>query len=374
MSGPGSGSWTRLSLLAAGLVARGVEVHVLGELGVHDQADSWGTTSVQLIPRLSKVNRFIGRGRRIAAFVRSTGCEVVHIEAPPFTGLRKVICIASIHDLREMAGGNAGRITLSRFYYQQILSRYAPHIDGWLALSNYGSLEIEKRLRVSSSSVHLVPPIVAGPLRAQSAPSLGLPPYVLALGHLEERKNLGVLIKAAGNSRWPHDVELWIAGKDQGQLPGLSALAARTPTPVRFLGEVDEDKKWQLMRQASLVAVPSLLEGFGLVAVEGPLAGTPALVSNRTALVELAAHPYAQVEAENPSEWAEKIAALIGDERRRAEILDAQNHLARSFSSETVTSNLMALYDRLLKESRTRAPIGLQQRTVLRGESDSKNE
>jgi glycosyltransferase involved in cell wall biosynthesis len=346
MSGPGSGSWTRLSLLVQGLVSAGAEVHILGDAGVHEQAHSWGVASLQLHPRLSKVERFARRRARISAFSRATGCTIVHIEAPPFIGSPEAICLASIHDLREMDGQNKGRLTASKFYFRHILPRFAPDIDGWLALSRYGVGEIQKKLGFPSNSVFLLPPIVTGAAKVLEAKPQGAQQFVLALGHLEKRKNLGVLIEASSSAQWPSTLELWIAGKDHGELARLRALAENTRTAVRFLGEVDEDTKWNLLHRASIVAVPSLLEGFGLVAVEAPLAGTPALVANRTALIEVAAHREALVDAQNPSQWAERVAALVNDNSRRAEVLSAQMRFAQSFGSESVTAKLLGIHEK----------------------------
>ncbi len=57
---------------------------------------------------------------------------------------------------------------------------------------------------------------------------------------------------------------------------------------ARWLGRVSDDELADLYRAATVVAVPSLGEGFGLPILEAMACGAPTVVSNRGAMPEIA--------------------------------------------------------------------------------------
>jgi glycosyltransferase involved in cell wall biosynthesis len=112
--------------------------------------------------------------------------------------------------------------------------------------------------------------------------------YVLFVGSIEPRKNLGTLLQA------------WHAIKDDFKETWL--LVAGTGGPVfkpvefshkiervRFLGYVADEALPGLYADATLFVLPSFEEGFGLPALEAMACGTPVIVSNGGALSETVA-------------------------------------------------------------------------------------
>jgi glycosyltransferase involved in cell wall biosynthesis len=125
----------------------------------------------------------------------------------------------------------------------------------------------------------------ARPLAPDVLAGLGVTgPYVLTAGGASERKNLAALADA-----WPRvkaarpDMTLVLAGPPHsrrtelfGSLPG-----------VRLVGRVADDVLPGLYAAASVVVVPSLVEGFGLPALEGMATGVPVVASDRSSLPEV---------------------------------------------------------------------------------------
>ncbi|OZM75330.1 glycosyl transferase [Amycolatopsis antarctica] len=112
--------------------------------------------------------------------------------------------------------------------------------------------------------------------------------YVLALGTLEPRKGLDVLIAAM---REVPDVPLLLAGQPGWGGLDPAALAREhgvDPGRVRVLGRVPDAGLAAVLRGASVLAVPSLAEGFGLPLLEGMALGVPVVHSDAPALVEVA--------------------------------------------------------------------------------------
>ena len=63
-------------------------------------------------------------------------------------------------------------------------------------------------------------------------------------------------------------------------------LAEGPGQPVLRNGPLPDEALPALMRRATVLALPSLVEGFGLVALEALACGTPVLVSNRPPFIE----------------------------------------------------------------------------------------
>ncbi|MBL8756432.1 MAG: glycosyltransferase, partial [Planctomycetes bacterium] len=145
-----------------------------------------------------------------------------------------------------------------------------------------------------------VPPSVTGSL-PRPAPANG---YVLHIGHVEPRKNLGVVVEAL--ARLPADTrpELWLAGHDAGALASLRAQSARRGVALVALGAVPEATLHALYAAARTVVVPSLHEGFGLPALEAIAHNRPLLVAAAGALPEVSGPCAPALPPHDPTAWA----------------------------------------------------------------------
>jgi glycosyltransferase involved in cell wall biosynthesis len=105
--------------------------------------------------------------------------------------------------------------------------------------------------------------------------------YVLAVGHLEDRKNYSRLIEAVCLLRERDaSMKLLIVGKDAGC---RSALMCEVPLAHRdgvvFLDDVSDVELQALYQNARVFAFPSVYEGFGIPLVEAMRSRTPSAVS-----------------------------------------------------------------------------------------------
>ncbi len=352
MSGPGSGTWTRFSSLATALTARGHDVHISGELGTHDAALDLRVASLELHQPATPIGRVLRRQRLLRQFARLSALDVIHLEAPPFIGIPSTPSIASLHDSRHFDRTFTTTNSLAKIYQKKILRWFSPHISCWLALSEYAKTEICLNIGIDELAVHVIPPIVErnGNVSLKKPICLsGKECFVLVLGHLEPRKNIETIIKATFEPSWPPGLELWIAGKDQGSLPALKHLAAKSRINIRFFDSPSEEEKWYLLKSAQMVAVPSLVEGFGIVAVEAALSKTVALVSDATATRELAGDPFATFPVLDPRAWADGVNHVQHSSNLRTRLGASQAALARLFSADTVLPKLEDVYQRVLQ-------------------------
>jgi len=349
MAGPGSGTWSRFDLLARGLAAEGISVSVLAETHLQEELRELPLSSLRLLPEQGIVRRMLFQHHHVKQFVKQERIAVVHVEVPPFPRVKGAISICSVHDLRFFYE-RLWRIRSSKGVYQRLLmKRQLKNASGVATLGPWASAEVAARLGVPTSKVLQIPPIVIPRSDlGEGASEVMAGEFVLVLGHLERRKNVSTVIRAAALPHWPKHVGIVIAGADAGEAAALRALAEDAQCRVQFLGKIDEATKWSLLDQAELVLVPSLLEGFGIVAVEAPLAGTPVIVSDQAALLDLAGDSRAVVPALDSNAWADRVAWLISDKPVRQQLLEAQLDSAQQFSPKKVIPDLLDMYERLL--------------------------
>ena len=109
--------------------------------------------------------------------------------------------------------------------------------------------------------------------------------YILYVGSLQPRKNLGLLLNTWARIQNEFaDTWLIIAG-------GMQSIFRPVSLPqmerVRFLGYVKDENLPGLYAQASLFVLPSLDEGFGLPVLEAMACGVPVIASDASALPEV---------------------------------------------------------------------------------------
>ena len=117
---------------------------------------------------------------------------------------------------------------------------------------------------------------------------------ILAVGALDKRKNLVVLINALTSLiEQGVNARLVLVSGAKGIIdPSFRAemlsLHEATRGRVQILNQVSDNRLAEIYERASVVAVPSLAEGFGLPVVEGLRKGRPVVAASTTALTELA--------------------------------------------------------------------------------------
>lgn len=114
--------------------------------------------------------------------------------------------------------------------------------------------------------------------------------YLLALGTLEPRKNLAVLVRAYLKVRGMGIVlpKLVIAGGKgwlEGELPLLISKGEKAGF-IQKLGYVSDGNMKGLYAGAEAFIFPSIHEGFGMPVLEAQLCGTPVLISDIPSLLE----------------------------------------------------------------------------------------
>jgi glycosyltransferase involved in cell wall biosynthesis len=182
-------------------------------------------------------------------------------------------------------------------------------------------------------------------------------PYVLVLSRLHPKKGLDVLIDAflslSGNGNF-ENWRLVIAGDGPPEyVSKLKAAASVQPDRIVFTGWLDGDKKQAMLGGASLLALPSYQENFGLCVMEALSHSVPVLVSPDVNLAaEIASANAGWIAAVDKDTLAAKLAEAISDEAELAKRGRAGKQLSQKYSWENAATGLASLYEEVLTQRR----------------------
>jgi glycosyltransferase involved in cell wall biosynthesis len=178
----------------------------------------------------------------------------------------------------------------------------------------------------------------------------GLPErYLLYLGTLEPRKNIGTLLRAYAELRASGTTthELVLAGAPGWQYESLfdTLRQYRLSEHVRLLGFVEPDEQALCYNAADLFVYPSLYEGFGLPVLEAMACGTPVVSSNAASLPEVVGDAGALVDPHDHRKLAEAMGHVLNDIHLRERFREAGLLRARGFTWEAMAQQTLGVYE-----------------------------
>ena len=207
----------------------------------------------------------------------------------------------------------------------------------------------------------LVPLGAPSPISRQSVRShVKGDPRVLFVGRLAPKKRADVLLRA-----WPHVhdqiamAQLDVVGPDtDGLLDGYKMLVAelKLGASVTFWGQLLGEDKSDAFAKATVFALPSENESFGIAVAEALSAGLPVVISKHVAIAEEVAAAGAGVVMPNlePEDWAQALVDLLQDDAALAAMSLAAKRLASErYSWEQAGRRLVGLYRELVDEVMT---------------------
>lgn len=159
--------------------------------------------------------------------------------------------------------------------------------DRLTTLSEFTRAEICRHLGAHPDRIEVVYPGVERPTAAAPSPPLHKRPYALFVGATERHKNLAVLLEAWSRPRPPADLDLVIVGRPGRAHGDLLTGAARLGSRVVVVGAVADAELERWYRDARVLLMPSLAEGFGYPPLEAMLRGVPVVASTGGSLPEV---------------------------------------------------------------------------------------
>lgn len=183
-------------------------------------------------------------------------------------------------------------------------------------------------------------------------------PYALFVGGVDPRKNLETLVRAF--ARLETGAQLVIAGGAVGWNPEatehleafLGSLDPTIAARVVRTGWISDPEKVALLSGATLLAYPSLYEGFGFPVLEAFAAGVPVLTSSVSSLPEVAGDAAVLVDPHDEGSIAEGMAALFDDADLRGVLSAAGLVRASGFTWERCAQATLAVLHRAAEVAR----------------------
>lgn len=156
--------------------------------------------------------------------------------------------------------------------------------------------------------------------------------FILMLGTVEPRKNIPFTLSILSAPRAPRPAPIVIAGKDGWKFDSINQEIEKASKELNVirLRDVSDELRRDLLISASLVFVPSLSEGFGLVALEAIQAGVPVIASDRGALPEIVGNT--AISLDDQSAWKLAIKRLMEDDTYRQDWMNRQKEVASTYS------------------------------------------
>jgi len=267
----------------------------------------------------------------------------IHFASDGSTRNRRTV--STFHDLFVMTGEYSTPEFRQRFAAQARTA--AERSDLIITVSRFTAGQVEALLHIEPARIRVIPH-GARRVSAGTAPPKR-EPMILFVGAIQRRKNVLRLVQAferASSAEWT----LVLAGSTGfGAEEALQCIeASPRKQDIRVLGYVSDATLEDLYSRASILAFPSLDEGFGMPVLDAMAHQLPVLTSNVSALPEVAGDAAWLVDPADTESIAQGLSHLIEDQALRQRL--AQQGLARSagFTWESAVEETWKVYQELL--------------------------
>jgi glycosyltransferase involved in cell wall biosynthesis len=273
--------------------------------------------------------------------------DLVHAAHPLLIPSRRGAQIVTIHDLFFLSHPEQTHGEIRRDY-AELAPVHARRAHAIITSSEYTRGLIVSQFGVPADRVYVCP--FGAPVWRELGRSPNVPPdgYLLFLGTLMARKNVGTLLDAYARliERMPTAPRLVLAGSVTPEAgPWLSRLS-REPLKgrVEHIGYVAEESREQLYAGARALVMPSLEEGFGIPALEAMSAGVPVIASNRGSLPEVVGRGGTLLDAHDVDGFAAAMERVARDDQWAAAQGGAGLARASAFNWAATAARLRQAY------------------------------
>ena len=279
--------------------------------------------------------------------------DVVHSMTPLLIPSRSAAQVITIADLSFLTDSTWTRAEIRRDY-ADLIHAHAQRADAIVVMSEHVGAEVRRVLGVDAKKMAVIPAGAPAWTPRATAPDGPANGYVLFVGTLEPRKNVGVLLDAYERLTDRGAPELVLAGKaTDAARPWLDRIA-HPPLAghVRHLGYVDAADRRALYEGASVLVLPSLDEGFGLPVLEAMTLGVPVVASRRGSLPEVLGDAGQLVEPDDSHGLAGAIDRVLRDADFAASCASKGLARSRQYRWDRAAQQTCDLYERAIAHRR----------------------
>ena len=299
-----------------------------------------------------------GIGRPGAFSSRLRAVDVIHAPSLAVPPKGDAALVVTVHDAAPLLFPET-YTKFGRRFHEHGLAAAARRADVVIAPSHAAADELATRAAMPSERIRVVPHGVARGTAtdatvhaARAAVGIGAHPYILWVGTLEPRKNVGVLVEGfrhfVEREDPPHRLLLVVSPGWLETGNEVRAAAAALGDRVRITERVGDERLVALYRGADLFAFPSVHEGFGLPVLEAMSQATAVAAADIAALREVGGEAACYVDPADPQAWALALAALLSDDARREALGAAGQARAAEFGWDQCANRTVAVYREIL--------------------------
>lgn len=281
--------------------------------------------------------------------------DLVHFNAPQQPVLYLKPSITTIHDLTTVRFNNPAKFLpiykLKQLVYKLVIHIVARRAKRIIAISNFVKQDLAAFTHVDEHKIDVIyeaaDPITEDPV---AVASLRGKQFIMYAGRPLPHKNLRRLIDAFSLllANYPQ-LHLVLVGKKYGLYEGHAKYAhKRAIKNVIFTDFVSDGRLSWLYQNCQAYIVASLSEGFGLPGLEAMQAGAPVVSSDSTCLPEIYGPGALYFDPLDTRDMAEKIAAVVSDDKLRKNLIQAGVTVAKKYSWAQTAEQTLAVYNRVL--------------------------
>lgn len=185
------------------------------------------------------------------------------------------------------------------------------------------------------------------PSASHTPKSWHLDDYILYVGSLEPRKNIGTLLEAYERLRAENPqlkTKLVLIGGEGPVFAEVRLKVKRFKEDILFKGFVNDATLSDYYRHARLFVYPSLYEGFGLPPLEAMASGVPVVTTLTSSLPEVVGKAALMVSPYDVAQLATTMNRVLADSTLHANLAAAGKEQVRKFNWYRVARNTLAVY------------------------------
>jgi glycosyltransferase involved in cell wall biosynthesis len=283
--------------------------------------------------------------------------DIAHSPHPLLLPSRSAAHVVTIHDLHFLSHPERTSAEIQRDY-PSLVREHAALADRIIVVSRFVAGEVQRRLGVPAERISVCPN--GAPEWTTSPASVGADGYLLFVGTIEPRKNIGGLLDGYARLRARHAgaPPLVVAGSTEPDAAEWLEAICQPPFAghVEYRGYVSSEHREALFKGAQAFVMPSFDEGFGIPALEAMAAGVPVVVSNRGALPEVIGDAGLLIDPEDAESLAAALQRLLTDPGLRATCVRRGLDRARQFTWTQTARDVRRAYEDAVLAQRHRAP------------------
>lgn len=253
--------------------------------------------------------------------------------------------ITTIHDLTLLFYPQAAKDMnfVKHFGFRYVMKKACQDATKIIAVSGTTKKDIIKKFKVSGDKINVIYEAADDQVFSGHDYALSDPPQILYVGQFRRHKNIKGLIEAFKILRKELPCKLVLLGKKENLDIDISSVKNDILMPG-FVS--DEDLKiWY--KTASVFAMPSFYEGFGLPGLEAMMAETPVVASKAGSLPEIYQDAALYFDPFNSKDIAVKIKEVITNKNLHDKLIQNGLRISRVYSWTKTAEETLELYKQL---------------------------